>query len=287
MWEDPDALHLKKLSREEYCQRILTSLILGAPYPCWNAKNPPSSSGEEFLISLYERAFNHSLDLPVLFIDEFNLPAIADDEQGGAPDYAVMTSTRLWLIELKTEVTSHRREQLQMYARLAAHHYPDHLIDLLYLTPEMRRAVMDKSKASHFAHLFWAEIADVLSRVWASSSYEEERRLYSELKRQIMSLHVAPRKFRDTGDVIRAALTCALRVQETGEQCAVEIAAEGLEDLMTLRLRIRNALSRRQGVEKVKPWIWQSATSGGAALTRLGSEVGFELRLSLYSESRP
>ena len=52
-WEDPDQLLLMKLGREEYCQRMLTSLILGGPYPKWNTRNIPSESGFRFLDILH------------------------------------------------------------------------------------------------------------------------------------------------------------------------------------------------------------------------------------------
>lgn len=216
-WEDPDALLLKKLSREEYCQRMLTSLILGARYPNWNTRNRPSTDGERFLVRLYDRAFAASLDLPIEFIDEFNLPAMHADERGAAPDYAVLTPTRVWLIELKTEVGSHRKDQLPMYGRLAAHHHPGRQIKLLYLTPEMQREVSPGVEATRFAHLYWPEISDVLRGVWSTSVHEEERILHAALQREIGSLHVAPRKYRNDANVIRAALTHAVRVQQTGE----------------------------------------------------------------------
>ncbi|MEV1005586.1 hypothetical protein [Nonomuraea sp. NPDC050202] len=48
-------------------------------------------------------------------MDEFELRPRHDDEQGGAPDYAVLWTERLWMIELKTESSSHRRDQLSGY----------------------------------------------------------------------------------------------------------------------------------------------------------------------------
>ena len=43
-WEDPDKLLRFKFGREEYCQRMLTSLILAAPYPKWYSRNLPSEN---------------------------------------------------------------------------------------------------------------------------------------------------------------------------------------------------------------------------------------------------
>ena len=40
--EDPDVLLRRlRLGREEYCQRLLTMLIIGDAYPRWNSVNHP------------------------------------------------------------------------------------------------------------------------------------------------------------------------------------------------------------------------------------------------------
>ena len=51
-WEDPDVLPKMKPGREEYLQRMLTSLILGRSCPRWNTRNPPSTPGDSFLRDL-------------------------------------------------------------------------------------------------------------------------------------------------------------------------------------------------------------------------------------------
>ncbi|MFI7691268.1 hypothetical protein ACIBQ6_19515 [Nonomuraea sp. NPDC049655] len=51
--EDPlRLLRRLRLGREEYCQRLMTMLILDGPYPAWNSRNRPSSRGVRFLRSL-------------------------------------------------------------------------------------------------------------------------------------------------------------------------------------------------------------------------------------------
>lgn len=53
MIEDP--VHLLgrlRLGREEYCQRLLTMLILAGPYPRWNSRHRPSERGTRFLQAL-------------------------------------------------------------------------------------------------------------------------------------------------------------------------------------------------------------------------------------------
>ena len=144
-WEDPDQLLLMKLGREEYCQRMLTSLIIGGPYPKWNSKNIPSESGFKFLKILNNLAFDSDIKNPIEFIDEFDLPGKSINERGGAPDYAVIWDNHLWMIELKTESSSHRNDQLPLYLELANHHYsPPHkthfrcrkCYDLMYQSQE-------------------------------------------------------------------------------------------------------------------------------------------------------
>jgi hypothetical protein len=41
-----------RLGREEYCQRLLTMLILGGTCPRWNTRIAPSPSGAQFLRQL-------------------------------------------------------------------------------------------------------------------------------------------------------------------------------------------------------------------------------------------
>lgn len=101
-----------KLGREEFCQRLLTMLILNAPYPRWNSRSTPSADGLAFLRELYARSFGAWPGDEAVFVDEFELPARFENEPGGAPDYAVLRENRLWLIELKTEAASHRKGQI-------------------------------------------------------------------------------------------------------------------------------------------------------------------------------
>lgn len=125
-FETPTALLARlKLGREEYCQRLLTSLLLHGPYPRWNTRSRLSSTGVAFLRQLYERGFDDGWqDAEPWFVDEFELPPRNETEKGGAPDYALLWDDRLWLIELKTEKASHRVEQVPYYFELAHHHFP-------------------------------------------------------------------------------------------------------------------------------------------------------------------
>jgi hypothetical protein len=281
-WEDPDMLLKKKLGREEYCQRMLTSLILGRTYPHWNSRNRPSENGMLFLCRLHEKAFRTRLEGQCDFVDEFELPPKHDDEKGGAPDYAVFSAKNLLIIELKTEVGSHREGQLPSYAELAAHHYPGLQIEIIYITPDMETTVSAALGNVPFKHLFWSEIATLVQQCWGNSLHAGEGLLNEALQREIASLKTPARRFRMNAQIIREAIRLSPMVQETGVQSGIEVTAGGLEDLMYLRVRIREMLARTDGVKNVRPWIWYAKTSGGTALTTQGHEVGCELRLSRY-----
>lgn len=125
-FETPQELAARlQLGREEFCQRLLTSLILEGPYPRWNTHSYPSPSGVAFLSQLYGRCFGDEWRPPdVVFVDELELPARSEVEKGGAPDWGVFWPGHVWLIELKTEAASHRADQIPYYCELSAHHYP-------------------------------------------------------------------------------------------------------------------------------------------------------------------
>lgn len=69
--EDPWALLRRlKLGREEFCQRLLTMLILEADYPRWNTRSQPSARGLAFLRDLDALCFGTSeLSAEAVFVD--------------------------------------------------------------------------------------------------------------------------------------------------------------------------------------------------------------------------
>jgi hypothetical protein len=283
-WEDPDKLLRFKFGREEYCQRMLTSLILASLYPKWNSHSVPSEKGSEFLDRLYRMTYQEDLSGPLDFVDEFNLPAIEKDARAGAPDYAILTPDKLWVIELKTEASSHRKDQMPYYRRLARHHYPKLQLDLLYLTSDMPRQDAGAFADCRFSHLFWSEVLNLILDTWGESDISEERLLAMALRRELGNLDRPSRTFSLEAAIIREAIKLASDVQTDGKQKAVEVTAGGLEDLIEIRARIADAIARDGETPNVRPWIWYEASSGGKALTDLGRSVGCELRLSRYKK---
>jgi hypothetical protein len=282
--EDPEKLLKMKLGREEYCQRMLTSLIVGGPYPKWGSENSPSERGEAFLQELHQMAYGTPLEAPVSFIDEFDLPSDDGQQSGGCPDYAVFTPKHLWIIELKTESGSHRPDQLPIYARLAAHHYPDLTIEITYITGGIKRESEVAGSGVPFRHFFWQEIVGSVQNRWMDSPEKAEGILATAISREVANLHVPAKQFRDQAQVIREALRNAKLVQESGKQAGVEATPGGLEELHELRIRIRDAFSRNAGYENVEPWVWNVSSSGGTALTEAGRDVGYEIRLSRHKK---
>jgi hypothetical protein len=105
-WEDPDKLPKKKLSREEYLQRMLTSLVLGSPYPRWNTHNIPSVSGDSFLRKLHKQVYGNELVGALEFVDELELLSGNDKDPNGAPDYAVFSQSGIWSLSSKRKLVA-------------------------------------------------------------------------------------------------------------------------------------------------------------------------------------
>jgi hypothetical protein len=128
------------LGREGWCQRLLTELILDAPYPPYNSSLRPSPRGIDFLGALDELCFGADgvSSEDVVFVDELDFPARHPDEKGCAPDYTVFVENRCWIIELKTEPGSHRPQQIPDSFERARHYHPDRRVDITYLTAGLR-----------------------------------------------------------------------------------------------------------------------------------------------------
>lgn len=297
-----------KLGREEYCQRLLTTLLLHAPYPRWNMRSALAPMGVAFLRDLYVRSFDSGWpgSVPV-FVDEFELPPRHDAERGGAPDYAVLWDDRLWLIELKTEKASHRAAQIPGYFELAHHHYPAARVDLTYITPPMVAPYEPDSDWARYAHVTWEEVGVLVRSHWPSASHPGQQEVVDGVLGAIGSLHLTPTEWRaalageaqvpspledariDHVDVSLAtddqAMELAAATAEDGLQRALDFVPTDLEDLLAVRLAVRDRLASSPSgspLRHVRPWLWRPQSTG-APLTTAGRDVGMELRLSRYS----
>ncbi|SDM25262.1 hypothetical protein SAMN05421869_13917 [Nonomuraea jiangxiensis] len=295
MMEDP--LHLLgrlRLGREEYCQRLLTMLIVGGPYPPWNSRSRPSPRGAWFLRSLDELSFGQSgWRTQPLFVDEFELRPRHDDEQGGAPDYAVLWADRLWMIELKTETSSHRRDQLTAYYALADHHHPGLGVDLTYLTPPFTFTPPAGQDCIRFAHVTWTQIFPLLRAVWGKGT-DREQQVLTTLLQALESIgsnwsNWRAQRVGTTRDepptIEDMAMALAEATARDGQQRAVDYPTADLDLLQRLRMALRQTICTKpeqSPLRHVKAWLWNAATSGGTALSSSGRDVGFELRLSWY-----
>lgn len=277
-------------------------LVLEGPYPRWNSRSKPSATGVAFLRSVYEGCFDGPWPGDVvLFVDEFELPPRHDAERGGAPDYAVLWDDRVWLIELKTEKASHRHDQIPLYFDLAHYHYPSAAVDVLYVTPPMQAPYEAPAEWARYAHTTWAEVADLLSSSWAACDLPGQQEVRDGLLAALGALTVRPSEWRktllgtpepvpeqasqDQRSPLDRALDAAAVTAGDGTQRAVEYGAGSLEDLLSLRLAVRNALASSaadSALRHVRPWIWRPESTG-QPLTASGRELGMELRLSRYT----
>jgi hypothetical protein len=247
-----------------------------------------------------------------VFVDEFELPKRHDNEAGGAPDYAVLWKDRLWMIELKTEVTSHRPTQLPGYLELADHHHPTGRIDLTYLTPPMNVIPPPTLERMRFTHTDWSQLLRLATETWGDGT-THERRAVALLTSVIDGIgtpwharrpnhpghtvtepaalrieHSIDEPTAGRDEPVGAALQLAHATGHDGRQRALDHPTGGLAELQRLRLTVRDTILASPAdtpIRHVRPWIWNTTTSGGTALTTTGQTTGYELRFSRYGRS--
>lgn len=295
-----------RLGREEYCQRLLTMLILDGDYPRWNSRSHPSEPGARFLTELDTLSFGTAGAVPAVFVDEFDMPRRNEGERGCAPDYAVLWEDRLWLIELKTEGASHRRAQIPSYLELARHHYPDLRIDLTYLTPPMTVDAPALPPGTRFSHVAWEQAQELIAASWPTGD-DSQRSAVEMLLAAVASIGSSWPEWRteqlgeaqgadeptvevprgDTSDDLTEALALAEATARDGVQRALDRAAKDLDSLQGLRLAVPQAICGSPGgssLRHVMPWLWHGPTSGGGAITTAGADSDYELRFSRYDK---
>lgn len=323
MWEDPTALWRRlKLGREEYLQRLVTTLILDGDPPPWNTSRAPSDAGRRFLELLDDTAHGthhrrRPPDVPPVFVDEYLLPKLEADAANGWPDWAVLRPDRVWVIELKTEAGSHRPDQLPYYMRLAAAAHPGCSLDLTYITGPLTKPAPTLLEGQRYSHLTWHQVVPLIMEAWGHDA-RPELAAYVEMATTIISNlaelrpsqqrqmvlgpmawdpgHTAPELGVALADESpraepvaapspesTALLDLARATAADGRQRAV--GAQNPEELEALRERAQAeiaGLALGDVVRFVLPWLWHTARTGGRALTPEGEEFGYELRFSRY-----
>jgi hypothetical protein len=331
VYERPESLLGRlKLGREEYLQRLLTSLIVGGPYPRWNSRSAPSAEGLQFLRRLWDLSFNEDWpgDADLWFVDELELLPRHDRERGGAPDQAVLWDHLVWLIEMKTEAASHRRDQIPSYFKLGRHHHPSCRVAITYLTGPGTYPLETTEDWARYAHVTWAEVAPLIRETWPASD-DDRGSVVDGLLDGISSLDLSPSQWRaqldlggparlplevvappeagsrdtiesagarqtaeavgeqtDARPLLERAMSLASDTAETGRQNILDWAAPSLEDLLELRLAVRDAIAAAapgSPVRHVRPWLWRPESTG-APLTEAGRATGYELRFSRYQK---
>ncbi len=300
--QDPDSLwHTTGLGREEFVQRLLSTLVFGHARHRWNVPGPPSERGRQYLSALAGKYFRELSLREAQFVDEFELPRRHDDERAGWPDQAAINQEALLLMELKTEQLSHRPGQLAHYLDLAVHHYPDSDVGLLYITPTMTVATpQPMPNGTHYAHTSWRDVAPLIADTWGDSPVDWQRQVAARLVWWLDQIEAQkpppPRRRRATPvphvtveSGIDVVLREAVTVQRTGHQAAVDLWPGSPDLLDELRLEVRARL--RDGIvvdgtpiTHVLPWVWSAGSSGGRPLSTSGQTHGYELRLSRYEK---
>lgn len=179
-----------KLGREEFLQRVLTTLIVGGDPPPWNAARTPSGHGIRFLHRLDILAHGDAKQAratpdPDVFVDEYLLPKVEESAMNGWPDWAVLWPDRVWVIELKSEPGSHRADQLPYYLRLAAVAHPTSQVDLTYITGPLTKPAPALSDGQRYSHLQWTQVLPLVEDVWGTDGRPEVR-AYVEAARTVI-----------------------------------------------------------------------------------------------------
>lgn len=179
MWESPPELWRRlKLGREEFLQRMITTLIVGGDPPRWNEARTPSEQGVRFLHLLDALAHGHEPKMPAgpdpdAFVDEYLLPKLEEAAMNGWPDWAVLWPDRAWVIELKSEAGSHRDDQLPYYLRLAAVAHPSCRVDLTYITGPLTKPAPLLGEGQRYSHLQWTHVLPLVENVWGTDGRPE------------------------------------------------------------------------------------------------------------------
>jgi hypothetical protein len=309
-----ERLRLWRQGRDAYVHRMLTLLFLGRSPDPWNLPCRLSDNGARFLSLLDEVLFGEEWETPEEFYWEYKLPKRPEDKENGWPDFAALWTDRVLMLELRTEVGSHRDAHVDWYLQLGAHNYGGRAIDLVYITPETtagKSAVLPD--LARFRNCSWAELAKVIEVAWSKTTGREAANalVFAHYLEGIGKVNDAPlplpplgtktRKKQLQGDALgpvveslddptwEQVVETLYSVAEDGEERALELGVAAYESAKELRRRIRGDIDvsddLRDAAHDIEMWIWHERL-GGEALSEAGLESGCEIRVSKRAEAR-
>jgi hypothetical protein len=231
-----------------------------------------------------------------VFVDEITIPKRHDDELSASPDWTLVFSDRVWIIELKTERGSHRATQLPHYLDLASHHFPGRAIDVTYLTGPLIKPAPRLRERQRYVHLTWDTVLPLYEMAWGRTEDPRVRRYLEVLEDALTALGTPWQEWRTTltetpapaltaPDPLDAALRLVDATASDHAQRALDHPAQGAQELHDLRLEARDRIRAEPAGSPrrhVLPWVW-SLESTGVPLTSSGREHGLELRFSYYA----
>lgn len=309
-----ERLRLWKQGRDAFVHRILTLLFIGRSPDPWNLPCRLSLNGARFLRLIDEVLFGEEWETPEEFYWEYKLPKRPDDKETGWPDFAALWTDRVLMIELRTEVGTHRDAQVEWYLQLAAHNYQGRAVDLIYVTPEPtsgRR--MNLPDLGRVRNCSWIEMAKIIEVAWGKLPGEEAANamVFAHYLQGIGRVNEAPASVVPLGtktrkkqlgemlgpveepldeDTWEQIVETIYTVADDGEERALELPLLAQESAKELRRRIRADVDTSDDLRDVAAnlelWIWHES-QGGEALSEAGLESGCEIRLSKREGASP
>lgn len=170
---EQDVRYWVSQSREVFVQHAVASLLVAGTVQGWNRPHELAEEGLSFIDRLDGELFppRRKTGTPAFYVNLALHPGEGSAE-GGLPDLAVLWRDRLLLVELKTEPGSETEGQIDKYAALGTHHYPGHVVDLVYLTPrEMGRP--PRAPGVGYANVTLATAGPWLQAAWKDAAAED------------------------------------------------------------------------------------------------------------------
>ena len=155
-----------RTGQEGFVHYLFTCLLLGDRPPGGNRGHGLSERGECLLSAIDECCFGTASIAEAQVIWEMQLDRRHVEEGLRYPDIGVLTPDRLLLFELKTQPGSVREGQVEEYLERGLHQFPDHQVDLVYLTRDRIAGSPPLTDRSRYSNVTWAYVADLVEHAW-------------------------------------------------------------------------------------------------------------------------